>query len=161
MQLLLIVVLTGLLLVHCWPLAAPTYGARAVASCTYYTVRAGDTLTKIAARYHTDVWTIALPANGITNVNRIHIGQVLCIPATSTPPVRPISYVVQRGDTLTKIASRFRVSVLALRSANQIDDINRIYVGQRLRIPCNPPPPPTPPPPRSARGQPSSTITKT
>ena len=150
MQLLLIVVLTSLLLVTpLAALAAPTDGAPAAASCTYYTVRAGDTLTKIAARYHTDVWTIAR-ANGITNLNRIHIGQVLCIPAASTPPACPISYVVQRGDTLTKIASRFRVSVLALRSANQIDDINRIYVGQRLRIPCNPPPPPTPPPPSSA-----------
>ncbi|MBK9096382.1 MAG: LysM peptidoglycan-binding domain-containing protein [Anaerolineae bacterium] len=150
MQLLLIVVLTSLLLVTpLAALAAPTDGAPAAASCTYYTVRAGDTLTKIAARYHTDVWTIAR-ANGITNLNRIHIGQVLCIPAASTPPACPISYVVQRGDTLTKIASRFRVSVLALRSANQIGDINRIYVGQRLRIPCNPPPPPTPPPPSSA-----------
>ncbi len=125
-------------------LAAPITGAPAAISCTYYTVRAGDTLTKIAARFRTDVWSIAR-ANGITNLNRIRIGQVLCIPV-STPPACPTSYIVQRGDTLTKIANRFGVSVLALASANQIGNINRIYVGQRLRIPCNPPPPPTPPP---------------
>jgi len=150
---LFIVMLAGLMLVTPFAaLAAPADPAPAAASCsTYYTVRAGDTLTKIAARYHTDVWALAR-ANGITNLNRIHVGQVLCIPGGSTPPACPITYVVAKGDTLVKIANRFHVSVSGLRAANQIEDINRIYVGQHLRIPCNPPPPtpPTPPPPSSA-----------
>ena len=150
LRLLFMIILAGFMLVTpLAALAAPADVAPAAVSCTYYTVRAGDTLTKIAARYHTDVWAIAR-ANGITNLNRIHIGQVLCIPVSSTPPACPTTYVVQRGDTLLKIANRFHVSVLALRAANQIDDINRIYVGQRLRIPCNPPTPPTPPPPSGA-----------
>lgn len=147
----LLIVLASLMLVApLTALAAPADPAQATASsCTYYTVRAGDTLTKIAARYHTDVWAIAR-ANGITNLNRIHIGQVLCIPVSSTPPTCPIIYVVQRGDTLVKIANRFHVSVLGLRTANQIENINRIYVGQRLHIPCNPPAPPPAPPPSAA-----------
>ncbi len=94
-------------------------------------------LTKIAARYHTDVWAIAR-ANGITNLNRIHIGQVLCIPVSSTPPACPTTYVVQRGDTLLKIANRFHVSVLALRAANQIDDIDFIIFQLNTANPCGP-----------------------
>lgn len=43
---------------------------------TVYTVHAGDTLSQIAAAHHTTVETIA-QNNGITNVNRIHIGQQL------------------------------------------------------------------------------------
>jgi LysM repeat protein len=51
---------------------------------TKYTVRAGDTLAKIAARYGTTVWRLAWN-NGIKNYNRIYVGQRLCIPWAGTP----------------------------------------------------------------------------
>ncbi|WP_119327631.1 peptidoglycan DD-metalloendopeptidase family protein [Cysteiniphilum halobium] len=44
-----------------------------------YTVVAGDTLSKIAARFGTDVDTLAMQ-NNITNINRIMVGQSLQIP---------------------------------------------------------------------------------
>jgi LysM repeat protein len=44
-------------------------------------------------------------------------------------------YIVQRGDTLARIAARFGVSIAAIAQVNGIRDINRIYVGQRLTIP--------------------------
>jgi LysM repeat protein len=44
-----------------------------------YTVVSGDTLTKIAAEFHTSVQVIAR-ANNIQNINLIKVGQVLVIP---------------------------------------------------------------------------------
>ena len=44
-----------------------------------YKVVAGDTLTKIAARFGVTVDAI-MKANGITNANLIKVGQVLVIP---------------------------------------------------------------------------------
>ncbi len=43
-------------------------------------------------------------------------------------------YVIRRGDTLSTIASRYKVSITALRSENRITS-DRIRVGQVLRIP--------------------------
>jgi nucleoid-associated protein YgaU len=54
--------------------AAPTSGYR-----TTYTVRPGDTLSAIAARYGTTVQAIA-ELNGIENPSLIRVGQVLRIP---------------------------------------------------------------------------------
>ncbi len=44
-------------------------------------------------------------------------------------------YIVQPGDTLSKIAQRFGVSVWGVAEANGITNLNKIYVGQKLRIP--------------------------
>ena len=51
----------------------------------YYTVRYGDTLAIVAARYGTTVWAI-MQANGLANPNFIYVGQVLWIPGRHTPP---------------------------------------------------------------------------
>jgi len=49
-------------------------------SCRYYhTVGYGDTLTAIAIRYGSNVWSIGT-ANSIVNLNLIFPGEVLCIP---------------------------------------------------------------------------------
>lgn len=45
-------------------------------------------------------------------------------------------YVVRKGDTLSQIAKWYGVSVWALARANGISNPNRIYVGQKLWIPC-------------------------
>ncbi len=49
-------------------------------SGSVYTVRSGDTLAAIAARYGTTAWAIA-SANGLSNANYIYPGQQLKIPA--------------------------------------------------------------------------------
>jgi hypothetical protein len=60
--------------------AALLAGSADAAACTRYTVEPGDTLTNIAWRYHTTIWTLAR-ANGIGNVNLIFVNQRLCIPS--------------------------------------------------------------------------------
>ncbi len=62
------------------------------ASCFYYTVRSGDTLSQIALRYRSSVMAIGY-ANGIANVNLIYPEQRFCIPmgtqkADSSVPVQ-------------------------------------------------------------------------
>ncbi len=70
-------------------------GGGAVASSggsqSVYTVRNGDTLAAIAARYGTTTWAIA-NANGLSNANYIYPGQQLKIPAggsSSSAPAAP------------------------------------------------------------------------
>ena len=46
--------------------------------CHHYTVVAGDTLSRIAAKYGTTVAKLAAD-NGIKNPNLIHVGQVITI----------------------------------------------------------------------------------
>lgn len=122
-------------------LAIPTKGS------VIHIVRRGETLYSIARRYGVDMWTIAR-ANGITNPNRIYVGQRLVIP-TDRPPAGTV-HIVQRGETLYSIALRYGVSMWAIARANGIANLNRIYVGQRLVIPGTVPPPlppaPTPAP---------------
>jgi LysM repeat protein len=104
-----------------------------------YVVQRGDTLAGIAYRYGVSVTDI-VRANGIANPNRIYPGQRLLIPGSSgTPPAPPSSgtyYTVQRGDTLAKIAARFRTSVWAIVQANNIANPNVIYPGQRFYVPA-------------------------
>ena len=45
------------------------------------------------------------------------------------------THVVQAGESLSRIAVRYGVTVQALVTANNIANANQIYVGQRLRIP--------------------------
>jgi nucleoid-associated protein YgaU len=45
------------------------------------------------------------------------------------------TYRVRRGDTLSEIAQRYRVSVRALTNANRLGSPNRIYAGTTLCIP--------------------------
>lgn len=46
-----------------------------------------------------------------------------------------IAYVIQKGDSLSAIARRFKTSVAQLSSLNQISDSHRISIGQRLLLP--------------------------
>ena len=51
-----------------------------------------------------------------------------------TPPVGPV-YIIQPGDSLSSIASRFGVSLSDLMAANNITDANNISAGAEVTIP--------------------------
>jgi LysM repeat protein len=101
-----------------------------------YTVRHGDTLYSIARHFGVSVQAI-VQANGITNPNRIYVGQRLIIPGGSgtPPPSGGVWYTVRPGDTLAGIAWRFGVNMWAIVRANNLRNPNLIYAGQRLYIP--------------------------
>jgi LysM repeat protein len=140
-------------------IVVPTVVSRAQQSSTYV-VQPGDNLFRIALRFGVTVEAIQ-QANGIANPNLIFVGQVLQIPggtgpvptaAPGAPTAAPApggtvgTYVVQAGDTLGRIAARFGTTVAAIAQANNIVNVNLIYVGQVLRIsgaPVSPPGAPT------------------
>ena len=58
------------------------------------------------------------------------------LPATPVPTAAPIIHIVQRGETLYRIALRYSVSVESLTALNQIVDPRRVRIGQILVIPA-------------------------
>ena len=122
-------------------------------SSTTYLVKAGDTLSSIAAQNH-----VTLDALLAANPNLLQVGMQINLPAAVstnppppvvTPPVvqppvmpppppaptGPIQYTVQPGDSLTRIAAKYGVTVDAISRANNISDPNLIQIGQKLIIP--------------------------
>lgn len=125
-----------------------------------YTVAEGDTLFSIARRCGLTVGQILAANPGITNPNRILVGQRLFLPTggpiITPPPGATDLYVVQQGDTLFSIAQRFGTTVGVLLALNPgIGDPSRILVGQVLVVPGPGFPPLTPAPPS---GFPSATL---
>ena len=112
--------------------AVPTLAsATALASAAQtYTVRRGDTLSEIAARFGTTVNEL-VRLNNIADPDRIYEGDRLIIRAGTGDGN---TYTVQRGDTLSEIAARFGTTVNELVRLNNIADPDRIYEGDRLII---------------------------
>lgn len=109
----------------------------------------GETLGLIAQRYGVNMTDLAAQ-NSISDINIVHTWQELSIPglsaessATVAPAIAPPQsapagqahiHVVQRGETLFRIALRYGISVDSLMSVNGITDATRIHAGNQLRI---------------------------
>ena len=93
-----------------------------------YTIKAGDTLFKIAQTHNTTIEEL-VKLNGLTRPNDLAIGQNIFIPM-GTANNNPTTYQVVAGDTMYKIANKFNVPLSALISANpQISNPNIINIG--------------------------------
>jgi membrane-bound lytic murein transglycosylase D len=110
-----------------------------------YRIARGDTLGAIASRFGVSVRQL-MAWNGLSNT-RIRAGRYLNVgsseggggggtyAASSNPGPAPSGrYTVRRGDNLSAIASRHRVSVPDLKAWNGLRS-NRINIGQVLRVP--------------------------
>lgn len=111
----------------------------------YYTVKKGDTLSKIASQYNMTVAELKR-LNNLTS-DTIQIGQVLKVTKSQspeTPEVTYETYTVKKGDTLYAIASQYNISVDELKRLNNIVG-NTLYIGQELKVPKSNSSEPTPP----------------
>jgi LysM repeat protein len=118
-------------------ISSPTaVAARQSTDPVIHTVRWGETLYLIARQYGTTMQAIA-SANNLRNLNFVYAGQRLVIPTSGSPSPTGSTglYVVQRGDTLRTIASRYGTTVSYLASLNGLGNPNFIWVGQRLKVP--------------------------
>lgn len=105
----------------------------------FYTVKAGDSLSAIAAHYGISYETLAR-LNNISNPNRIYVGQALNLGANANTSTRYAatsssnngSYTVKAGDTLSAIAARYGMSYQTLARINNISNPNQIIVGQHI-----------------------------
>ena len=127
-------------------------------------VSRGDTLSRIAAEYRVSLAAL-MRVNGMTNRTVIRVGQTILLPvdgvtapadatlaragarpvaAQAAPPATVAAtsaegvYVVRRGDSIERIATRLGVDPQVLIAANDIRNRNLIQVGQQLIIPNAP-----------------------
>ena len=125
------------------PVTAP-----AAAPASDYTIAKGDTFSTVAHKFHVGVKAL-MEANPSVEPTKLKIGQTIHIPAVTASTTAPTSgtaatmadtngtgksYTVKSGDSLTKIAGQFGVSVRSIRSANNLKT-DKIVVGQKLQIP--------------------------
>ena len=104
-----------------------------------HVVRRGDTLWSIARDYRVSMENLA-STNGIRRDSTLAVGQVLRIPGTATLAstnadtitAQPTTYVVRKGDTLSRIATKFRVTMSDLLGWNSLKATSVIKPGQRL-----------------------------
>jgi soluble lytic murein transglycosylase-like protein len=101
-----------------------------------YTIKQGDTLSDIAAKYHTTVAKLVevnrLPGNG----NLIIAGTSLKVPGAGSASASGKGYHrVVVGDTLSGIAARYGVSQDAVAAANHLPSSNVVQLGATLVIP--------------------------
>ena len=123
-----------------------------------YTVQKGDSLSKIASRVGVSAREI-MELNKIKDANKVRVGQKLILPdyanasSISAPAPKPVVrkesapksapkaavgagsvYVVQSGDSLSRIAGKHGVTMSALREANKLKG-DKIMIGQKINIP--------------------------
>ncbi len=107
---------------------------------TTYTVKAGDSLWKIANQYGITVDDI-ISANNLTSTT-LSIGQILTIPTGEViPPANDdmdsdnyFNYTVIPGDSLWKIANQYNTTVDDIKRLNNLTS-NTLSIGQVLKIP--------------------------
>jgi len=100
-----------------------------------HAIEVGDTLSTIAQRYAVSLEAL-MARNNIADAHRIRAGQTLDLPVAGAmpSPVGGQRYEVRPGDTLGAIALSHGIDEQRLAALNQLDNPDRLRVGQRLLI---------------------------
>jgi murein DD-endopeptidase MepM/ murein hydrolase activator NlpD len=162
----------------------PVQAAMAAPRATVVTIGPGDTIAVLSRRYGVSMAAI-IKANKLASPNSLKIGQRITIPGrggaapvqTAARPAAPASvpaapspapsyggfHIAGPGDTLHKVARRYRVSVADLARANRLSPQTQVKLGDRLAIPARAPERPAPvaqavaPQPQVAAAEPQHT----
>lgn len=113
----------------------PTQAAQAATCAQSHYVQSGETLFRISRWYGTTVAELQR-INNLGSSTRIYAGQSLCVSLSyNDGGTIGKTYIVQWGDSLSRIARAFGVDLYVLARVNNIANVNRIYAGQVLAIP--------------------------
>jgi membrane-bound lytic murein transglycosylase D len=128
---------------------------KAQRSAKIYTVRSGDTVSKIA-RQHGISMSSLLASNRLKTTSVLKIGQKLKIPGAgddegidesaenssaaktvveTKPGAKSQKYTVKKDDTLWSIAEKFNSTVDDLKQANKLHDSSELLAGQNIVVP--------------------------
>jgi LysM repeat protein len=130
-----------------------------------YTVKSGETLSEIAARFGTSTDRL-IQLNRISDPNLVVTGTRLAIPgrpsssSAGSGGSRPGQHVVQPGENLSTIAERYGMSVDRLIAINNISDPDTVWAGSRLRLQQPPAPKPAPRPASRPAPAPAKPVAK-
>ena len=105
------------------------------AAAATVTVRSGETLSDIAARYDVSVDSL-MRLNGINDPDYVEIGTRLKVPGQAAA-AGPGRHKVSEGETLGEIAVRYEVSSRDLIALNGLRDADHVELGETLKLPTN------------------------
>ncbi|TDF38465.1 LysM peptidoglycan-binding domain-containing protein [Alteromonadaceae bacterium M269] len=104
------------------------------------TVASGDTLWDISREYKVNLRSLA-KWNGMAPTDPLKPGKKLVVwvnqvseQQTSNAVMRSLTYTVRNGDSLARIASRFKVQISDIEKWNQLNRKKYLQPGQKLKI---------------------------
>ncbi len=109
-------------------LPQPAAIALAATCAKSYTVKSGDTLTKVAADYNVD-WLTLASENSLKDPYTLYVGQVLCIPASTTSSSTSSSTTTSTSSSSN--SANFSISLLFNRviiTASNLPSKDTFYV---------------------------------
>ncbi len=97
-----------------------------------YVVHRGDTLAGIATRFHTS----ADKLKTLNHLSSAHltVGKKLLVTQPAQTASRKVVHQVRQGETLDRIATTYKISVDAILSWNETNDLSVIHPGDRITI---------------------------
>lgn len=108
---------------------APPKPATKPAEPRSYTIRSGDSLSKIAKAFGIKTSTLA-SANDLSVDDTLSVGKILKVPQADGVYVK-----LRSGESLSHLAARYGVTTASIQEANQIADPRSLREGQTLFLP--------------------------
>ncbi|QNI93654.1 LysM domain-containing protein [Synechococcus sp. A15-127] len=107
------------------------------AAAATVTVRSGETLSDIAARYDVSVASL-MRLNRIKDPDHVEIGSRLKVPGhAASATAGPGRHRVSEGETLGEIAVRYQISSRDLIALNGLRNADHVELGETLKLPAN------------------------